>query len=497
MSKNIVLCSDGTGKAGGAILNTNVFRLYKAVDLQNENQIAFYDNGIGSTGFKTLRLISGAFGFGFQKNVMNLYAYLAKRYEPGDKIYMYGFSRGAATIRALAGMIQAVGLIDTKNDSVRTGGRLDQIKLRYQIFKALRLYKRAAKNQKKVEKFKTSKTHGAVDIEVLGVWDTVEALGFPQDSSWILIGISMLIDKVTNIFFPHRFYNFQLDRNVKNVYHALAIDDERRTFAPLMFDETADERPENIEQVWFAGSHSNVGGGLPRTGLSMIALDWMMKKSSNHGLKFNTNLWDDVKEGMNPAGHLKYSRRGMNGYYRFKPRHIRDISTNIKGESILQDNIKVHSSVFDRISLKYYAPIFPNKFDIVSTEEEDYIITYEVGEMDVKKLKHRVNTLYQVRTILYHMITESTLLATIFMWYLNTSNYTFTLTSRTAQSIFSAIPSIFHNFIHFSFIEHTWVGSVLLVWFSALFGARKVSKFFTDRTKKKLMWWLFHDFKDK
>jgi hypothetical protein len=496
MSKNIVLCSDGTGKAGGAILNTNVFQLYKAVDLQSENQIAFYDDGIGSRGFKFLRLISGAFGFGFQKNVLTLYSYLAKRYEPGDKIYMFGFSRGAATVRALAGMIQVVGLLDTKSSEVRTGGRVDQIKLAIKLFKAMQLYKKSPRKKKEVEKFKSTMTHGAVDIEVVGVWDTVEALGFPQDSSWLVIALSMLVDKVTNIVFPHRYYEFQLDKNVKNAYHALAIDDERKTFHPQMFDETADKRPENIEQVWFAGAHSNVGGGLSRTGLSMITLNWMMKKASNHGLVFNESLWYDIKEGMNPAGHLRYSRRGINGYYRFGPRHIKNICSK-NGESILEDNIKIHSSVFDRISLKYYAPIFPNTFDIVSTNEEDYVLTYEVGEQDVKKLKDRVNLLHKVRTLLYHFMTESTVLLLILLWYLNTSDYSFKLETRTAQSIFNAIPSMFHNLIHFAFIEHTWFGLLTSSYFAALFFIRKGLRFFTDRTKKKLMWWLFHDFKDK
>jgi len=494
MSKNIVLCSDGTGKAGGAILNTNVFRLYKATDLQKSNQIAFYDDGIGSTGFKSLRAIAGAFGFGFQKNVLNLYSYLAKRYEPGDKIYMFGFSRGAATVRALAGMIQEVGLIDTKSPEVITGGRLDQIKLTYQLVKAMRIYKKSKKHPDKAKKFMAEMTHGAVDIEFIGVWDTVKALGFPQDSSWILIGLSMLIDKVSNKFFPHHYYEFQLDKNVKNAYHALAIDDERRTFFPLMFDETAENRPENIEQVWFSGAHSNVGGGLPRTGLSMITLDWMMTKANNHGLQFNQNLWDDIKEGMNSAGHLNYSRRGFNGYYRFKHRHIRDISS-ANGKSIINGNIKIHGSVFDRISLRYYAPIFPNKFEIVGTSNDSYPLVYEVGKQDVKKLKRRVNAIHKAREILYHVITESTVAVVILLWYFNTSDYTFKIESRTIQSVFSTIPEIFHNLVHFMFVNYAWVGIMLVLYFGILFGLRKALKFFTDRTKKKLMWWLWHDFK--
>lgn len=490
MSKNIILCSDGTGKAGGAILNTNVFQLYKAVDTQNTTQIAYYDDGIGSAGFRFLRLLSGAFGFGFQRNILSLYGFLARNYEPGDKVYMFGFSRGAATMRALAGMIGTIGLIKNNTSDILTSGRFDDIKFTIELVKAMQLYKKAEKKQKEVEKFKNENTHGVIDIEVVGVWDTVEALGFPQDSSWLVIGTSMLIDKVTDKLFPHRYYEFQLGKYVKNAYHALAIDDERKTFHPKVWDETIENKPEHVEQVWFAGAHSNVGGGMPRTGLAMITLDWMMTKASDHGIEFNPNLWADVKDGMNPAGKLYDSRGGLMSYYRYGPRHIRDIT-----EDKVVGPIKIHESVFQRISVKPYAPIFPNKFEIVGTMDNGIPIVYEVGVDDVKKLKKRANLLHWLRTWVYHIKTEATMLTLLGVWYLNAERFYTPVDYRWYNTIIGILPSAFENFLYFSFHDHLWVGITLTSVLAGTFAAKKVLQIFTTRTRKKINWWLFHDFK--
>ena len=111
--KNIVLCSDGTGNTAIKARGTNVFKLYEAVDIQGHKydqtlkpQVAFYDDGVGTSRLTPLKLIGGAFGFGFRKNVKDLYTELAHVYEPGDHIYLFGFSRGAYTVRALSGMIE-------------------------------------------------------------------------------------------------------------------------------------------------------------------------------------------------------------------------------------------------------------------------------------------------------------------------------------------------------------------------------------------------------
>ena len=119
MTKNIVLCSDGTGNQGGFGKDSNVFKLYQAVSLHTgkPNQIKFYDNGVGTQTNKYISAVSGAFGFGFQQNVRDLYEFLVRTYEPGDNIYLFGFSRGAATVRSFASMLHYCGLLNRKDEN--------------------------------------------------------------------------------------------------------------------------------------------------------------------------------------------------------------------------------------------------------------------------------------------------------------------------------------------------------------------------------------------
>jgi uncharacterized protein (DUF2235 family) len=119
MVKNIVICSDGTGNTAIKGRGTNVFKLYEAVDLEGHKadpakvpQIAFYDDGVGTQRLKPLAVLGGAFGWGLSRNVKQLYASLARTYDPGDRIYLFGFSRGAFTVRTLAGLIANCGIVD-------------------------------------------------------------------------------------------------------------------------------------------------------------------------------------------------------------------------------------------------------------------------------------------------------------------------------------------------------------------------------------------------
>jgi hypothetical protein len=115
MPKNIILLSDGTGNAAGKLLKTNVWRLYESLDLRDPSvQIACYDDGVGTSSFKPLALIGGGFGYGLKRNVLRLYRFLCEHYDPGDRIYAFGFSRGAFTIRVLVGLISTQGIIKTR-----------------------------------------------------------------------------------------------------------------------------------------------------------------------------------------------------------------------------------------------------------------------------------------------------------------------------------------------------------------------------------------------
>src|SRR6476661_8778937 len=122
MAKNIVLLSDGTGNSAGKLFKTNVWRLYQALALSPPGsgapgQIAYYDDGVGSSSFRPAAVLGGAFGWGLKRNVLDLYTFLCRNYEPGDRIYAFGFSRGAFTVRVLSGMITDQGLVTARNDT--------------------------------------------------------------------------------------------------------------------------------------------------------------------------------------------------------------------------------------------------------------------------------------------------------------------------------------------------------------------------------------------
>src|SRR6267142_2270961 len=144
MPKRIIVCSDGTGNTAIKGRGTNVFKLFEAVDLDSHRfnpdvtpQIAIYDDGVGTEEFKPLKIFGGATGWGLSRNVKHLYKELARVYDPGDEIYMFGFSRGAFTIRTLVGFIATCGLVDPEKLNPKTFGNLQST-----VAKAYRAYRR-------------------------------------------------------------------------------------------------------------------------------------------------------------------------------------------------------------------------------------------------------------------------------------------------------------------------------------------------------------------
>ena len=111
MAKNIILLSDGTGNSSASLWRTNVWRVFESLDLTDSSQVAIYDDGVGSSSFKPLAILGGAFGWGLKRNVLHLYRFLCRNYQPGDQIYAFGFSRGAFTIRVLMGLVINQGLV--------------------------------------------------------------------------------------------------------------------------------------------------------------------------------------------------------------------------------------------------------------------------------------------------------------------------------------------------------------------------------------------------
>lgn len=339
MTKNIILCADGTGNKGGYTPDSNVYKIYNSIDIHKDSneQIVFYDNGVGTAKNKYLRAATGAVGWGFGQNVRDLYAFLVKNYNPGDQIYLFGFSRGAATIRAFSGFVAACGLINYEKGGQKMGAR----ELKGAVKKAFKDYIRIGREYKRKcgilpVATRSSVNHGAVPIKFIGVWDTVSALGFPQRTDVTSIGIWVInlllvgLDHLFDLPFPHRFYNYDLTDNVGYACQALSIDDERTSFWPMVWDETARDNG-SVEQVWFAGMHSNVGGGYNRAGLANVAYEWLMLRGHLHGLEYKSGAKRKAAEDAHVQGRLYNSRDGAAIYYRYHPREIEKLC---KGKEI-------------------------------------------------------------------------------------------------------------------------------------------------------------------
>ncbi len=432
----VVLCSDGTGNKGGYGADSNVFKLYKAIDIHSpaRPQVTYYDNGVGTASNKYLRAITGAFGFGFHQNVRDLYEFLARNYREGDKVFLFGFSRGAATVRAFAGMIGVCGLLDARRHCWRgQEGFIDEARFQELIDEAMKAYRAHRAKPAVAEDFKRNYAHplsgnggadGKFAIELVGVWDTVSALGWPQDWSFLVNWLFKGLEYVSNLVFPHDFYNYQTGPFVNRVYHALAIDDERKTFHPKVWDESRPDRPVHIEQVWFAGVHSSVGGGYPRAGLSNVALDWMMERAGEiSGLVFKADVRGAVREDANVFGKLYDSRDGLAVYYRYAPRDIDGLCKDRNGKRRLESAIEIHESVFRRLKYKTagYAPgQLPFKFESVATKLDQPPVEVQAAatERDWTALRTGIERWVTARKWLYTVFAETSLIFIAASWWL-------------------------------------------------------------------------------
>jgi uncharacterized protein (DUF2235 family) len=276
MPKNIIVCTDGTWNHPAATdlasqdftpADTNVYKLFSllAGEAQTRSpttrikqvagQVALYDDGVGADGVWAMRVVEGATGAGLELKLRDGYQFVSEQYEPGDRLYLCGFSRGAFTARSLGGMLTRCGVPSrTSQNNIFASHAFD-------------VYRR--NDPAVTAQYRTDYLCQDVTIEVIGVWDTVGALGIPID----------LFSALDHLLF--RFHDTSLHPNVRFGYHALAIDEQRESFAPALWDAR-----EGIEQVWFAGVHADIGGGYHETGLSDLGLAWMLKKVQAHGILF-------------------------------------------------------------------------------------------------------------------------------------------------------------------------------------------------------------------
>ena len=265
MGRRIAYCADGTWDS--ATNTTNVYRISKAIAKIPGEQYSFYDDGVGSDGTSIEKLIGGALGQGLFEKIKEGYAAIASVYEAGDDLFLFGFSRGAYTARSIAGMITACGL-PTKNPDPNL------------VNKAFDAYRDKGQRQAILGALGD---YGLVkaNITMVGVWDTVGALGLPA-----------LLGKVDSLLFG--FLDTDLSPQILNAYQALAIDERRAEFPATLW--TSPPSPgQIIEQVYFVGVHCDVGGGYADdagtgTALSDITFSWMMAKAQALGLIFDETV---------------------------------------------------------------------------------------------------------------------------------------------------------------------------------------------------------------
>ncbi len=294
MPKNIVIFSDGTGQEGGKGQNTNVYKLFNMCEDRTDSQITFYDRGLG-TGWR--KFTGNAFGAGISKNIKECYTFIFDHYNAGDQIFLFGFSRGATTVRSLASFIHLFGILPKSRPEL-----IDQ---------AYDIYKKPKTRDSEAVKFINRHHNMWAKIRFLGVWDTVAALGVP------LKGINFVLEQVLGL--QHRFQDLSMDQSIVHGRHALAIDDERKTFHPVFWDAEIEDY-QSVEQVWFCGMHTDVGGGYPEQELSDIPLKWMMYEAVKKGLLIYPK--HKVKMHPDPDGKMHDSRGGNLGrLYKRKIRH--------------------------------------------------------------------------------------------------------------------------------------------------------------------------------
>ena len=271
--KRIVICADGTwsnrdqvDRETGQRPPTNVTKLARAVrprTADGVDQVVFYVDGLCSRG-PLDRITGGAFGRGVERSVRSLYRSIVYNYEPGDELFLFGFSRGAFTVRTLAGFMNKVGLIDRDDD--------------YFLPKIYECYERnhAPGSREWQRAFRgVNRVRLCPKIKLIGVWDTVGALGAPG----VIGRIARRLD--ANKYEHH---DVGLHGPIENAYQALAIDERRAPFKPNLW-----QRPEgwrgNLEQAWFPGAHRDVGGSYSPDGLANEALHWIVEKAEAHGLE--------------------------------------------------------------------------------------------------------------------------------------------------------------------------------------------------------------------
>jgi len=366
MSKNIVICCDGTGNEYGDN-NSNVVKLYSTLIIDPQRQIGYYHPGVGTMGAPTAhnkmselwsQAMGLAFGAGLLANVGDAYRYLMNTYEDGDNVYLFGFSRGAYTARALAGVLHMFGLLNPGNEGL--------------IPYVIRMYARRTRNAdgmthtfEVAEGFKFTFCRHC-PLHFVGVWDTVSSVG------WIWDPLKL----------PYTGRN----PDMANGRHAVSIDERRCYFRNNLW---GDPFPgQNVKQVWFAGVHSDVGGSYAaaESGLSQIALEWMLCEALSFGLLVDAATAEQVLARVppttipppppvppNPAQKIHNSLTAAWWILEFFPHEYYDPverkpkwRISLGAPRIIPEDSVLHASVTEKLKIdpEYKPPNLPRNYTI-------------------------------------------------------------------------------------------------------------------------------------
>ena len=306
--RNLVICLDGTWNTPDQRdrdrqVPSNVVKIARAVatktTTQQPEQVVYYDTGVGTAGILD-RLIGGVTGHGISENIRTAYRWLIKHFQEGDRLFLFGFSRGAYSARSLAGLIGICGI-------PRPSGRgVDSL-----VKEAYTIYRDKNRTSRDIDskQFRVDSKAVRATVHLIGVWDTVGKLGVPTCGP---IG-----------WWTRRrsgFHDIDLGAHIRHAFHALAINERRGPFQPELWSTNASNHGQVVVQAWFPGVHSNVGGGYVDSGLSDRALLWMICNANAHGLLFDEN-YINLFVRPNWFGELRDS---MRLHYRFmlwnKPR---------------------------------------------------------------------------------------------------------------------------------------------------------------------------------
>lgn len=351
--KNVVLCCDGTANEF-AQDQTNVVKLFYALEQDSAHQVAYYHPGVGTmeppgalTGFmrRWTKLLGKAIGYGLESDIRDAYVFLMNHYDPGDRLYLFGFSRGAFTARAVAGMLHMYGLIRAGNEPL-VPYAIRMLTAINAVHSKGRLAKRADVQAifALAGQFRATFTSTDCKPHFCGVWDTVSSVG------WLSHPLTV----------PYSAHN----PDIHIGRHAVSIDERRAFFRQNLWSAPPSDAPQDIKQVWFPGVHCDVGGGYleAESGLSKIALAWMFREAEEAGLLVNQQRRDEVlgKGGgqYTPPDSAAKMHESLEGFWRlaeFVPKRHYDAATkrrtwrmNLFRHRYISEGSLIHISALQR-----------------------------------------------------------------------------------------------------------------------------------------------------